>query len=269
MEEDWGFYERMQGSERMRVLVNRHWKAKQPLEAYPYLLSVTVNLYPFRDRKMPRQQGIKMLESLETELEELLLPDNNAKYVGRINTPTRLEFYYYTNAAVHAIDLNRQLNTEDRQYRLQCYSKPDQAWSFYSFLLPSELEEMCIHNAQMVYALIHKGDNIEQPRQVYHWLMFQHEEARKEARIAVEQIGYTLEDTKTANQDPKYPYPLVISKVDNVKLETVNARVRELAALLEETGGRYDGWGSAMKLPWLHRARVAMRRLLGAPLKKR
>ena len=115
-------------------------------------------------------------------------------------------------------------------------------------MLPDALEELFVHNAQMIYALIHKGDDIKQPRHVYHWLLFREDNHRREMEAMLEKLGYRIEKEKEGSPENGYPYPLVISRFEDVRLDTVNERVRELYRLMLGKGGRYDGWGSVMKL---------------------
>jgi len=147
-------------------------------------------------------------------------------------------------------------------YRAQYFSKPDPDWSLYRYLLPDQLEELFMHNAQMIYALIHKGDDIKRPRHVYHWLLFRQDEDRRQAEPALRGLGYRIEREKESSPDDGFPYPLVISKYDDVRLDTVNERVRELYRVISGLGGRYDGWGSVLKLTGIRRFRQQFRKMI-------
>ncbi|MFC4809201.1 DUF695 domain-containing protein [Paenibacillus sp. GCM10023250] len=260
MPDNWGFYERRAGGEQLRVLVNTVYKGDEPAAEYPELLSITVNLYPVRDQSKNRRQFIAQLEELESKLESWLENGSGAIYAGRINAATRLEFYYYLPADRPEEEAVRAWLLEHWPHRAQCYVKPDPAWEFYRYLLPDTLEELFVHNAQMIYALIHKGDQIAQPRNVYHWLLFREDEDRLAMERVLEKQGYVIEKEKESKPEQDYPYPLVISKFEDVKLDTVNARVRELHRLLADRDGRYDGWGAVMRLSPAKRFRRYVRR---------
>ena len=145
-------------------------------------------------------------------------------------------------------------------HRAQSYIKSDPDWEFYRFLLPNGLEQLFVHNAQMIYALIHKGDQIAHPRKVFHWLLFREEKDRSELTDLLNQQGYSIEKEQESRAEEDYPYPLVISRYEDVRLDTVNARVRDLYRLLGSRDARYEGWGSAMKLSIMNRFRRYMRR---------
>ncbi|QHW30715.1 DUF695 domain-containing protein [Paenibacillus rhizovicinus] len=260
MTDNWGFYERRTGSEQMRVLVNIGYKATSPLEEYKDLMSVTVNLYPVRESSRNNRQFILQLEELESKLEHWLNATSEAIYVGRINAATRLEFYYYAKEGRIDGAALREWLDEHWQHRAQSYIKPDPEWEFYRFLLPSPLEELYVHNAQMIYALIHKGDKISEPRNVYHWLLFREDDERLAMEELLQSEGYVIEKDKESKPEDDFPYPLVISKYEDVRLETVNARVRDLHRLLDGKMGRYDGWGATMRLSTANRFRRYMRR---------
>ncbi|MBM7565320.1 DUF695 domain-containing protein [Paenibacillus sacheonensis] len=260
MTDNWGFYERRTGNDHMRVLVNIGYKAAAPLPDYPELLSVTVNLYPVRAQSRNNRQVIVQLEELESKLETWLSDKADAIYIGRINAATRLEFYYFLKEGRLDGAVFRQWLDENWAHRAQSYIKPDPEWEFYRFLLPTALEELYVHNAQMIYALIHKGDKIGEPRNVYHWLLFREDEDRLEMEDLLQREGYVIEKDKESKPEEDYPYPLVISRYEDVKLDTVNARVRDLHRLLDGVDGRYDGWGSTMRLSNVNRFRRYIRR---------
>lgn len=260
MTDNWGFYERRTGNEQMRVLVNVGYKASAPLAEYADLLSITVNLYPVRANTRNNRQFVMQLEELESKLESWLKNTTDAIYIGRINAATRLEFYYFVKNGQLDGGVLRSWLEENWPHRAQSYIKPDPEWEFYRFLLPSALEELYVHNAQMIYALIHKGDKITEPRNVYHWLLFREDEDRLKMEELLRTQGYVIEKDKESKPENDFPYPLVISKYEDVRLDTVNARVRELHRLLDGSEGRYDGWGSTMRLSTANRFRRYMRR---------
>jgi len=262
MADDWGFYERRTDSERLRVLVNVGFKQDAPLEGHSELLAITINLYAvLRDNKT-KKAVIRQLEQTEAHLERWLSSTFKAIYVGRINSMNRLEYFYYLPAGVYDGQLLREWLRKNWTFRIAEYVKPDPEWSMYHELLPDKLEQLYVHNAQMIYALLHKGDDIKQPRAVYHWMMLRQEEDKVELEVALQKLGYQIEHEKKGESDDTYPYPLVISRYDNVMLETINGHVRELYRLLSSYEGRYDGWGSAMKLSAGGRVRSKVRRSL-------
>ncbi|RAP75408.1 DUF695 domain-containing protein [Paenibacillus montanisoli] len=265
MTDNWGFYERRTESEQLRVLINAGYKGRAPLTGYTDLLSITINLYPVRAHNRSNREFVKQLEQLESMLEKWLgSKESEAIYIGRINAATRLEFYYYTKGGKPDHPAINAWLLQNWPFRAQVYRKEDPQWDFYRFLLPDELEEMFVHNAQMIYALIHKGDNVGEPRIVYHWLQFRDDGDRHEIVPVLEELGYVIEKEKEGRPEHGYPYPLVISRYEDVRLDTVNERVRELHALLAGSGGRYDGWGSVIKLSAAGRVRRFIRRRYSA-----
>ncbi|MFD0715196.1 DUF695 domain-containing protein [Paenibacillus sp. GCM10027626] len=260
MTDDWGFYERRENSERLRILVNVGYKDRAPLAEYGELLSVTINLYAIMRNSRSKQEVVTQLEKTEASLENWLSSHSKALYVGRINTVNRLEFFYYVNRNHHDDVKFREWIKRQWDFRVADYVKPDPEWSFYRYLLPDTLEQLYVHNAQMVYALIHKGDDIKQPREVYHWLKLKQAEDRLAVESALQALGYRIERDKEGEPDSAYPFPLVISRYDNVMLDTVNERVRELYRLLVGVDGRYEGWGSAMRLKGASKMKYGLRK---------
>ena len=265
MTDEWGFFERRSDSkEPMRLLVNCAWKKEAPPPGLDQLLSITINLYSIRSGQKSKAGMIAELEKIEHELEEAVLAGGSSVYIGRINTPTRLEYYYYI-AEQTSLEPLRLMIRDQKGYRLQYYAKPDSEWEFYRYMLPSALEELFIHNAQMVYALLHRGDDIRRPRNVYHWLLFKESGKRTMIRMKLETMGYRIEEGKSGEPEPEFPYPLVISRYEDVRLETVNGRVDELYRILgSEGGGKYDGWGSVMRQTSSYRFKAWCKKWLGS-----
>ncbi|MGU3472384.1 DUF695 domain-containing protein [Paenibacillus sp. D51F] len=264
MADDWGFFERhSEDKELMRILVNCAWRQDAHPPGLNQLLSITINLYSIRSRHKNKESMISELERMEHELEEAVQAGGNSVYIGRINTPRRLEYYYYMESGASLEPLQKILSSRSGS-RLMHYVKPDSEWEFYRYLLPDTLEELFIHNAQMVYALLNRGDDIRRPRNVYHWLLFRDHDGRKLMRMKLETMGYRIEEGKSGEPEPEYPYPLVISRFEDVRLETVNGRVDELYRMIGAGGGKYDGWGSVMKLTASYRIKAWWKKWLGS-----
>ncbi|GFN31280.1 DUF695 domain-containing protein [Paenibacillus xylaniclasticus] len=259
---DWGFFERKTNSEHLRLLVNSGYKAVYPIESFDELLSVTVNVYRLSHSGKRRTEAVLELENWAARLEQVMSGSGEHYYVGRLHTETRLEFYYYVRSD-YDDSMLKTLLRQNTDIRAQLYRKPDPEWDFYKFMLPDDREQLLIHNAQMVYALAHHGDRIDRQRTVYHWLLFRHNDDRIGIKQTLEHLGYRIEEGKSGEPEPDYPYPLVISRQDDVKLDTLNRRVDELYWLLVGKEGKYDGWGSAMKLSATARCKAFFRRILG------
>ncbi|MBD3917508.1 DUF695 domain-containing protein [Paenibacillus sp. PR3] len=261
-EEDWGFFERRANGEHLRLLVNSGYKDAYPIHKYDELMSITVNVYRLSHSGKRKMDAIAELERWTARLEGVMRNTGNYYYVGRLHTESKLEFYYYVNESFDESSIRAHINSQ-QDVRAQMYRKPDPEWEFYAFMLPDDREQLLIHNAQMVYALAHHGDQINRQRTVYHWLLFRRNDDRIGIKGTLENMGYRIEEGKKGDPEPDYPYPLVISRTDDVRLDTLNRRVDELYRLLKGTEGKYDGWGSAMQLSLSARIRAAVRRFWG------
>ncbi|EFM10006.1 protein of unknown function DUF1260 [Paenibacillus curdlanolyticus YK9] len=259
--EDWGFFERRMNGEHLRLLVNSGYKSEYPIASFDELLSVTVNVYRLSHSGKRRADAVAQLEQWASRLEKTMQQSGEFHYIGRLHTEAKLEFYYYVPDSFEDETIRALLRNEG-DVRAQLYRKLDPEWSFYAYMLPDEREQLLIHNAQMVYALAHHGDQINRQRTVYHWLLFRHNDDRTGIKRSLEQLGYHIEDGKKGDPEPDYPYPLVISRQDDVRLDTLNRRVDELYGLLKDLEGKYDGWGSAMQLSLSARIKAYWRRLL-------
>jgi len=93
------------------------------------------------------------------------------------------------------------------------------------------------------------GADLNQPREVIHYLYLPGEEASHLAAEALQSKGYSIEETAAANADENPPNPFLVKATIQSVLNPTN--VQESRRLFEQLAafhdGEYDGWEAAAK----------------------
>ncbi len=83
------------------------------------------------------------------------------------------------------------------------------------------------------------GDRLDVPRLVEHTGGFLDKAAALDAAAELDSLGYTI----ALGETDSGAVLLEASREDSVDLATAEAFVREVAGVVEQRGGLYDGWG--------------------------
>lgn len=249
MAKQWDYFHRTTDrQEHMSVLVDAAYAKTAPLGGYTRLVSIVINLYAIATDKGERNAAQSKLGVLERQLENRFAERWNAVYIGRINTDTRLEFYYY------AADTGEELQQQAEQamaaypnYRWVASEREDADWSFYRYLRPNDIEKLYVKNNVLIQSLSEKGDRLGLARDVYHWLRFRNGDDMRKAADNAKRLGYVVVNAEVDGERPAYPHTLIISKHHPLALGAMNDYVTELYDLAKSFAGLYDGWGADIR----------------------
>lgn len=231
----------------MSVLVDAVHAGHAPLPGFTRLLSIVINLYAIAADKKERNAQSK-LGLLERRLEYAFAERMQAIYVGRINTETRLEFYYYAKpGAVRHQKLAEKVMAAYPHYRWIAAERDDPDWSFYAYLKPNDVEKLYAKNNMLLRSLTEKGDRLGIARHVYHWLRFGSKEDLSKAADNARQLGYSIVNSDMDTEKPSYQHTLIISKKHPLAIGAMNDSVSELYALAHAFAGKYEGWGTDIR----------------------
>ncbi|MEF3304776.1 DUF695 domain-containing protein [Paenibacillus sp. GYB003] len=246
MGKQWDYFHRTTDrKEHMTVLVDAAHAGKPPRPDFPRLLSVVINLYAIASDKKERESAHAKLGMLERSLEETLAERRQALYIGRINTETRLEFYYYAKEGGEPLQgIAAQAMAACPNYRWVASERDDADWSFYAYLRPNEVEKLYARNSILLRSLTENGDRLGIARHVYHWLRFGTKEDMRQAADNAKRLGYSIVNSDTDADKPAFQHTLIISKKHALAIGAMNDSVGELYALAREYAGKYEGWGT-------------------------
>lgn len=268
---EWNFFERKTDRERMWILLDTSWLRRTADPKRPWLVAVTVNTYGTSERMAGKAALVSRIVRFERGLEEFLERRHGAVYVARLNTESRLEYYFYARDCVGFAETAGAIERALVGWRVHSICREDADWSFYKYLEPNELERLLIRNAVILESLQARGDTAA-ARVVSHRMRFSSEASMASCLEAVRRSGYReVEAGRIDRVDEGAPagaeaaYQLVVCKKHRLDLDTLNAVVRELYELASAERGHYVGWGAALKPGIWKRLGVFLKRI-GKPV---
>jgi len=248
LSDDWDFYFARVDGAVSSIFVDLGVRPDVPLEKRPWLLWVFVTL------KSPNAEGLSTndeaptLQSIGESLDANITLTCGAQMVGRITGAGRREFYFYAEEPGPLDEAVRTAMNSFDGYEHECGSTLQPDWDHYVDLLypsPSNLQRM--FNRRVSQELTARGDVLETPRHVDHWLEFPDDASRAACRDTLVAIEFKVEDEYTAEEPGDVlPCKLVVSRVDSVDSHSINGITLELARVAGEHGGSYEGWESAV-----------------------
>ena len=248
MAEDWDVYFCLIDDHPASAFVDLgiHWDAPQVQR--PWLLRIAVTL------REPGQDGLGVPEEVDTlyevedELFRCVAEGLIARYVGRTTSQGRREFYFYAKSAER---LDAQIGVVQRKfpaYSIAATSQHDPGWNFYfDTLYPSDLDLQGIETRRAIDRLGQQGDDLNQPREVVHILLFPTADARTKCVRQVESEGFRCEEfSPPEDEEDVNRYGLRLTRRDPVTLEFIDGLVVDLFLRAENCGGEYDGWETSL-----------------------
>lgn len=264
---EWNFFERKTDRERMWILLDTSWMRRTADPERPWLVAVTVNTYGTSDRTTGKAALVSRIVRFERGLEEFLERRHGAVYVARLNTESRLEYYFYARDCEGFAETAAAIDRALAGWRVHSICRPDEEWGFYKYLEPNELERHLIRNAVILESLQARGDTAA-ARVVSHRMRFPSEASMLSCLESVRRSGYReVEFGRVDRADEgrqagdEAAYQLVVCKKHRLDLDTLNAVVRELYELASAERGQYVGWGAALKPGWWKRAGLFLKKI--------
>lgn len=209
----------------------------------PWLISVRLPMQrPRAEDGLSSSEESPILNALEDRLNVVLAEAAGAEPIGRLTWNGLRELFYQgrTDAGVDDA-LNAFAHAHpDREVLWQTQSDPD--WSHYrEFLYPSPGQMRWIEDRHVVDELRKRGDQLDVPRPVDHYVYFDNAGARDRFLAAASGQGFRGEQTKAKKGERRHGAHLV--RADPVELHHIHEVALDLAELAETHGGEYDGWG--------------------------
>jgi uncharacterized protein (TIGR01619 family) len=242
MSDDWDFYFCKVNDVVASIAVDLGLHELAPDGSRPYLLWVRVYL------KTPRPDGLSdsvefdSLVAIEKKITESLSEKFDAILCGRITTDGRREFYYYAARleAFQPIVANAMIHFRDYEFDCGCQAEPD--WKQYLTLLyPSDEDRQRMENRSVLEVLERKGDTLNTPRDVLHWIYFPTEIDRDAFWTAIQPLEYRIQ-SQLDRPDDELPFGLCIVRFQSVKQAEIDEAVIELFRRAKDFHGDYDGW---------------------------
>lgn len=258
MAENWDVYICQVDDHPASVFVDLGQIDTLPDEKRPWLLRVAVPLQTPGREGLSDESEIDALYEVEDQLFGAVAQRLRARYVGRITTQGRREFFYYGKSAEGFDAAVRGAMSGVPQYAFECNDVENADWSVYlNLLYPSDLDLKTIYTRRAIQTLAESGDDLSQPREITHWLYFPSEVSRNDFIDQVAGEGFEferldapeeLEVTTRARIGGELmsdlPFGLLLTRHDRADLQFLDPLVIDLFIRAQDMGGTYDGWKS-------------------------
>jgi uncharacterized protein (TIGR01619 family) len=214
----------------------------------PELLWVWVYFNSPRPDGLSSEEEFDKLIAIEQEITKRLERDYSAILSGRITTSGRREFYYYGSHSAGFEATIADVLTHFRDYKFDCGVQKDPEWKQYlNVLYPSDEQRQRIENRSVLDVLAQKGDTLETPRDITHWIYFRTNNDREAFWQSIRPLEYRMQ-SQPDNPDSEFPFGLCIVRLQSVKQDAVDKAVIELFRRAKEFRGDYDGWETQVML---------------------
>ena len=182
------------------------------------------------------------------EIEDLITEsagNSTTRYVGRITSDGRREFYFYSDdpERFRTVASTAMGSFPDHEFEID--EADDFEWEHYSNVLyPSPEDFQQIHNQHVISRLQLAGDTLTVPRPVDHFANFKTSDDREAFIASASGLGYEAVSRPDREAESEYPFSVGLLRVDAVDPETIDNITYELFELAKQHDGEYEGWGS-------------------------
>lgn len=228
------------------ILVDIGVSKSAPLPQLPSLGWLWVHQNNPDEQGFPSDDENDALNDLEDLLTDSLNP-TETRYVGRVTTDGRREFYFYTSNFARFRDLATSAMKTKPEYGFEVDQADDAEWRHYQDVLyPSPEDFQQIRNQHIINQLEMAGDSLEEPRPVDHYVNFQSDQDRERFITAARALNYEAVSRPDRGADTEFPFAVGLLRVDSVDPETVDRITFELWELAGQHNGEYEGWGAGV-----------------------
>jgi regulator of RNase E activity RraB len=105
-----------------------------------------------------------------------------------------------------------------------------------------------MQNMDVLKALLDRGDTLEPPRDVRHWIYFRADADRRRFTAEVRALGYNVVGETEGSSDGR-TLGLIIERSQSVTPNQIDATVMELFRLAKKVDADYDGWEAPVVAP--------------------
>jgi len=224
----------------------------------PFCVMVRV---PFKD---PGEHGLGDGDERDTlaDFEEALDASgelHDSIHFASVRGNGHLDIWYYATRA-GADALAEAAPGVCTGYDVEVARGEDPEWQQFGLLFPSDEDVAAYADEQLISQLEAAGDQIDKPRPVDHALLVETTAAGEKLRDALIRKGFTVQPIAKAGgeegddegDDDATPaegdlnFLVEATKRHAVTLEVISEIRRELTELVEDMGGAYDGWQTAL-----------------------
>lgn len=240
--EDWDFYFCRVNDVLASIALDLGLRKVAPDRSKQDLLWVWVYLNSPRPDGLSDSSEFDILIRIEEKLTETFERLFNAILGGSITTNGRREFYYYGSHSDAFDSAVVEVLAHFPGYEFDSGFQNDPQWKHYlEVLYPSDENLQRIKNRSVLDILERKGDTLDAPRDIFHWIYFRTNSDREAFWAVIQLLSYCLQ-SKPEKTGDDFPFGLCIVRFQSVKQDDIDEAVLELFRCAKEFHGDYDGW---------------------------
>ncbi|HEX5025558.1 MAG TPA: DUF695 domain-containing protein [Agriterribacter sp.] len=240
---NWDAYLMEVNKKPVSIVVDLDFGSSVEAKQRPNVIIVSIQLNDAREDGMPGKEELRILDSLENELVNMLRNNLNAIYAGRYTLNGKRDFYFYTNDTSNCRSQIKLVFQSFPSYTWELKVKPDADLGYYkNVLYPTPREMERIQNHIVVDDLRKKGDLLKAPRKIDHFIFFKTEADRKRFAGIVQDSGFVVESAGQEIGINGFPFTLQVSRTDKVDYNSIDHVSLFLWELAMQHFGKYNGW---------------------------
>lgn len=246
MSDFWDFYQTIVDDEQAFIRIDLGVADEKNPRDYPYCIGVCVSFSSMNSAGMPTQSESEAMSELEDAIWAFLQTELDAVPVAVVTMPKHRDFIFYSpRNAAQTRDRISEFVTSRSHRVCETFAHEDAEWKFYfETLYPEPEDALWMQDHHLVEELISEGDEVECERVVDHFAMFRSKQQRDKFIGHVIPLGYTVAElTDDDSGDTETPYEVHLTRSHPVALNAVQPITNELAKLVWQFEGEYDGWG--------------------------
>lgn len=216
-------------------------------EEYNYAVAIRLKI------KAPNEDGFPVGPEADkiNEMEDSLngfARFQNIIQVGRVTTDGIRDIIFYSNREEQKDLMEAAARfIEPHGYKYEIFLiEEEENWEFYfDFLYPNPYQQQHMNNRVVIEALEERGDKLDAPRKVVHWLCFENMIMLKRFEKTIKKEGFFIEEESVeTNEEGKYV--LTIYRMDTIDYSSINEVTDLLVEISEKYKGEYDGWETSV-----------------------
>jgi Family of unknown function (DUF695)/Regulator of ribonuclease activity B len=209
---------------------------------FPNFASFKVELLSPDDRGFPSGDEFAKLNEVEDFLCSQFLVETRGVQVGRVTANGRRYFHFYTCLDEFACDRLAQEAGKIHGHMVAHLHEPDLERSHYwNELYPTEDDWQVIKDIRVQEALELKGDPLQTPRPIEHWVYFA-TEIERVAFIECVKAAFEEIDLYESTDPKKSRFAAKLKHSGLPDYRSMNGTTLLLSRAARENGGEYDGW---------------------------
>ena len=219
-----------------------------PMKEFPVVLVTGVTYETKREDGFPEPDTYGTLAEIGDKLVALISMEAHAIVVGSFMFQSeRLEYFYVQDDSGLKEKIEAFYQENYPEYKFYLNSTEDAEWSYYKeFLYPNEQTLSYMADQAVVRQLEEAGDPLTKARNVDHWLYFTSKADRKRCKDELITQGFSCQ-TQAKNKNAEFPFPLIISRVDKVDIDSIYPITTSLKQTAKKHKGVYDGWETSVE----------------------